>query len=177
MAGPTTEYLAEQLERLRDEVQSSRMDTIDRLKGLSDTFASQFDKIHLHFDDELASLRRDVAEGREALAMEQTRTREDIARLRVQTGELIGRLDRIIGFMKSPLIALIGVGVTLVLAAAGGFWNLARVFHNDEVQERRIEAIETHTEDRAKLRQSLDRLQETLDRRSPPAGSEDASTP
>jgi hypothetical protein len=167
MAGPTTEYLAEQLDRVRDEVQNSRRDTIDRLKGLSDTFVAQLGDIREHGGSELAELRREIAAGREAQAMEQSRTREDLARLRVQTGELIGRLDRIIGFMKSLLIALIGVGVTVFLAAAGGFWNLARVFHNDEVQERRIEAIEQRGDDHAKLQQSFDRLQETPDRRLP----------
>jgi hypothetical protein len=177
MAGPTTEYLSGQLDQLRNETsalraeaQLARVDAIDRFRKLGDTFRDQIHEVREQIGGELAGLRHDVGAGTEALKVDQSQVREHIVRLQTQTGELIARFDSALGFMKALLIALISVGVTVALAAAGAFWNASRMVHAVEDHGRRIERIEGAGEDKAKLQRTLDRIQKTLDDRLPEAG-------
>jgi hypothetical protein len=101
--------------------------------------------------------------------MDQALIREDVVRLQTQTAELIARFDRGLGFMKALLITLLGVAATILGATSGAFWNASRIDHAVEDHGRRIEKIENADEGRAKLQQSIDRIQQTLDARLPAA--------
>lgn len=178
MPGPTTEFLSTQIDQVRNEVsvlgkeiQGARLVAIDGLRDLGDTFTGQLGEIREHVGGELTRLRQEVGAGREALKMEQSLIREDIARLQVQTGELIARFDRVLGFLKALLLALIGVGITVLGAVAGAFWNASRVYHAVEDHSRRIEKLEGEVDvDRARLQRSIERVQKTLDARLPAVG-------
>jgi hypothetical protein len=131
---------------------------------LGDTFAGQLGEIREHVGDELTKLRQEVGSGRESLQMDQSMIREDLVRLRGQTDELIALFDRVLGFLKALLIALIGVGITAIVS---GVWNASRVVHAVEDHGRRIEKLEDQGQGTAKLQQSLDRIERTLDSRLP----------
>ena len=177
MAGPTTEYLADQIDNLRSEVaaigkesHAVRLDAIDGLKRLGDTMTVQFEKVHEHFADELSGFRKEAVAATEGLKMDQGLIREDVVRLQSQTSELIARFDRTLGFLKALLFTLIGVGVTVLGAAAGAIWNGFRVYHAVEGQGQRLDRLEESDIGTAKLYESMENIRRTLDDRLPPAG-------
>lgn len=158
MAGPSTEYLAEQLDKIRDELQAARREALDGSRRVGDIFASQLQDIRENMVDEFAKVRGEYAASRESLKMEQSLIREDLAALKAQTTALAERFDRTQDFLKQLLFWLLGS-----IATVGGavFWKAAQAVNRLDEHGRRIEVVEKEAkEDRIKSRESFDKLNE-----------------
>ncbi len=155
MAGPSTEYLAEQLDRIRDEVQATRREGLDGWKQLNDTFAGQIREVRESLGEEMVQLRREVGASMEAIKVDQALSRENIARLETKSDATIERIDRTHEFLKQLLFW----GVSLVATVGGGiFWKASQAVNRIDEHGRRIESLEKKSDDnQAKLLGSLDK--------------------
>ena len=182
MAGPTTEYLAEQIDKIRDEIGAIRRDGLDESRRLGDIFADQIQDVRENMVRELTLLRSEVGAGREALKVEQSLIREDLATLKAQTAALVDRFDRTQDFLKQLLLWLLGFAVTMVTIGGGLFWKASQAVHRIDEQGRRVEVLEKKADDgqarfresfdksnesQVKLRDSIDQLRKTVDERVP----------
>ena len=166
MAGPTTEYLAEQIDKIRDgmgairqEIQAVRRDGLDESRRLGSIFADQIQDVRENMVRELTLLRIEVGTGKEALKVEQSLIREDLAALKVQTTALVDRFDRTQDFLKQLLLWLLGS-----IATVGGavFWKPAQAVNRLDDHGRRIEVVEKEAkESQIKSRESFDKLNES----------------
>ena len=195
MAGPTTEYLAEQIDKIRDGMDEIRRSGIDESRRLGDIFADQIQDVRENMVRELTLLRNEVGAGREALKVEQSLIREDLAGLKAQTTALVERFDRTQDFLKQMLFWLVGSVVTF---GGGLFWKASQAVHQIDEHGRRIESIakdakenqvlfrasfdklnenqvrlgaslDRANEHQIRLRDSVDQLRKTLDKRLPAA--------
>ena len=101
MAGPTTEYLATQIDALRKDmagafqaIEGVRRDAIDEIRSLKDTLAEGLAETRQGLADQFDTLRREVRSSMEALVSEQTSAGLDIARLQERSGDLVIRADK-----------------------------------------------------------------------------------
>ncbi len=151
-----TDQLAEQLAELKRELGSFRKDALDQFQKISDTFDSHLWRIDEKVTSDLTDLRREVVSGKEALTMELTSLREDLARFQTRTDTLIAVTNRIFATLLAVFLALIGT----VIAT---FWGASRVYHTVEFHNQRIEKVEKSLDYLPKLQQSIDRLQQTIE--------------
>ena len=108
---------------------------------------------------ELTLLRIEVSSGKEALKVEQSLIREDLAALKTPTTALVDRFDRTQDFLKQLLFWLLGS-----IATVGGavFWKAAQAVNRLDDHGRRIELVEKEAkESQIKSRESFDKLNET----------------
>ncbi len=171
MAGPSTESLAEQIDRVRDqisaikdEVQLARRESLDGSKRLGEIFADQLQDIRENMVRESTQLRGEVGAVKEAFKVEHSLIREDLARLQTQTSTLVDRFDRTQDFLKQLLFWFLGVAATI---GGGLFWRASQAVNRLEEQGRRIESIEKANDGQAKLRDSVDQMRKALDDRLP----------
>ena len=164
-AGPTPEYLAEQVDKLRDGMEAIRRSGVDESRRLGDLFANQIQGLGATMVRELTSLRNEVGTIREACKVEQSLIRADLAGLKAQTTALVERFDRTQDFLKQLLFWLVG---SILTVGGGLFWKASQAVHQIDEQGRRIESIEKKADDsQSKLRDLLDQFRKTLDERLP----------
>jgi len=158
MAGPSTEYLAEQLDRMRDDIQAARREGVDGWKQLNDTFTTEIREVRERVGEEMVQLRREVGAGMEAIKVDQTLFRENLARLDARTDAAMKRIDRNQDFLDKLLVWAVGLVVTV---GGGIFWKAAQAVNRLDEHGRRIEVVENEAkEDRIKSRESFDKLSE-----------------
>ncbi len=162
MAGPSTEYLAEQLDRVREEVQAARREGVDGWKQWNNTFASEIREVRERVGEEMVQLRREVGAGVEVLKVDQALTRENMARLETKTEATIARIDRNHETIRQVVFWSLGLLITLTTVGAGMFWRASQAVHRLDDQGRRLETVEKDTkEGQAKLRESIEKTSES----------------
>ena len=159
MASPSTEYLAEQLDRIRDGVQATRREGVDGRRELNDIFASHHRDIREGLGEEMVLLRRDLGAGMEAIKVDQALSRENLARLETKTDATMARIDRTHEFLEKLLFW----GISLVATVGGGiFWKAAQAVNRLDDHGRRIEVVEKEAkEGQIKSRESFDKLNDS----------------
>lgn len=156
MAGPTTEYLAEQMDRIRDEVQAIRREGLDGRRELNDILNAQLRELREDLGEQIVQLRREVGAGVEAIKVDQIQFRENIARLQAQTDATIARVDRNQDFLDKLLFWAVGLAITV---GGGIFWKAAQAVNLLDDHGRRIEVVEKEAkENQIKNRESFDEL-------------------